>query len=82
VGAASRTLENSAGRVGRYLGRDAQKERDVFVRVPVEHETPVSLADHQITTQEAREVIRRIGLRESGALRELRDVQRTVRQRI
>ena len=54
----------------------------MLVGVPVEHEASVALTGHQPATEEAREVVRCVRLRESCPLRDLRDVQRTLRQRI
>ena len=54
----------------------------MLVGVPVEHEASVALTGQQPATEEAREVVRCVRLRESCALRDLRDVQRTIRQGI
>jgi hypothetical protein len=46
----------------------------VLVGVPVEYEASVALTDYQPATEEARQVVRSVRLRESCALRDLRDV--------
>jgi hypothetical protein len=54
----------------------------VFVGVAIAYVPTVALPDHEPAPYEAGQVVRGVGLRELGAIRDLADAQRSVREGI